>query len=218
MTIVPKKDMVVLVADNTMKLTVQSLLLRTQSFGIRPIQADIFHHPEHDPGCRLKGIDFLADFTNQYQYALLMFDYEGSGENSKSACDLETELTQALYGSGWNNQATVLVIEPELDIWIWSDSPHVPTMLGWNGDYSDLRRWLESKGFWESGSSKPSRPKEAVEAALREVRKPRTSSLYSQLANKVSLSRCTDRAFTRFKSILQRWFREDSSGPSQTFA
>ncbi|MFB3133348.1 MAG: hypothetical protein ACE10K_12585, partial [Rhodothermales bacterium] len=53
---------------------------------------------------------------------------------------------------------------------------------------------------------KPQRPKEAVEAVLRATDTPRSSSLYRQLAQKVSLNRCDDPAFLKLKSTLQEWF------------
>lgn len=53
---------------------------------------------------------------------------------------------------------------------------------------------------------KPVRPKEAMEDALRSVRLPRSSALYRQLAQQVSLSRCTDESFLKLRKILQTWF------------
>lgn len=60
--------------------------------------------------------------------------------------------------------------------------------------------------FLLSDGSKPERPKEAMEQALRMVRLPRSSALYRQLAQQVSLARCTDASFLKFKALLQNWF------------
>ena len=60
--------------------------------------------------------------------------------------------------------------------------------------------------YLQTGEVKPARPKEAFEAALREARKPRSASLYQQIAERVSLRRCTDTAFLELKSILNNWF------------
>lgn len=68
--------------------------------------------------------------------------------------------------------------------------------------------WLESLGFWRASTPKPSRPKEAMEAVLRRNRKPRSSSIYRGLAEKVSFQRCTDRAFVKLADCLRRWFGE----------
>ena len=53
------------------------------------------------------------------------------------------------------------------------------------------------------------RPKEAFQAALREARRPRSSSLYQQIAEKVSLHRCKDRSFLEFMDVLRSWFPGD---------
>jgi hypothetical protein len=51
-----------------------------------------------------------------------------------------------------------------------------------------------------------------MEAALREVRIPRSSSLYGQLAEKVGLQRCADESFRRFGNVLVSWFRTSEAG------
>ena len=44
------------------------------------------------------------------------------------------------------------------------------------------------------------------EAALRAAKKPRSSSLYRQIGERASLSRCTDEAFLELKDTLIGWF------------
>ena len=53
---------------------------------------------------------------------------------------------------------------------------------------------------------KPSKPKEAVELALRHVGKPRSSALFKSLAESVGLRRCTDAAFLKLRATLSAWF------------
>ena len=72
-----------------------------------------------------------------------------------------------------------------------------------------LRNWLVERGLLEPGYSKPRRPKEALEAALRNSNKKRSSSLYFDLATRVSFDRCTDPAFLKLTSTLQSWFPPD---------
>jgi hypothetical protein len=93
-----------------------------------------------------------------------------------------------------------------LENWLWSDSPEVDAALGWKGKSTPLRNWMMNQGFLKKNSLKPSPPKEAVESALREVCKPRSSSLYLQIAEKVSLKRCKDPAFLKLKEKLFQWF------------
>lgn len=96
--------------------------------------------------------------------------------------------------------------DPELEAWVWSDSSQVVSCLGWRADLPDLRQWLAENGFWPSPFSKPPDPKSAVERVLRELRKPRSSAIYAQLARRVSLQRCTDPAFLKFRHIMREWF------------
>lgn len=200
------KDLVCLVADKNMEQTLLGLLRRPEALGIRAPSFDLFVHEERDPGCCRHGAEFLRPFTSRYRHALLIFDHEGCGQEGVSPRDLERRLESELRRNGWDDRARVVAIEPELEAWVWSDSPEVDAILGWSGRLPDLRSWLAQKGLLPEDATKPPKPKEAVEAALYEVRKPRSSATYRQLAETVSFRRCQDRKFARLKSTLRRWF------------
>ena len=201
-----QKDLLVLVADRNMEMAVRGVLTRRRSLGIRQITVDVRRHPEHDSGCRQGGTEFLSVFIGQYQHALLVFDREGCGQDEDPGERIESELEQALAGTGWGDRAAVIVPDPELEIWVWSNSPHVETELGWSGRQPGLREWLREKGFLEAEQAKPARPKEALEAALREVGKSRSSALFAALSKRISLRKCEDRAFVKLKTTLGDWF------------
>jgi len=205
------RDLLVLVADRNMEMAVRGVLGRRKSLGIRQVTVDVRRHPEHDYGCRQGGVEFLSVFIGQYQHALLVFDREGCGQDEDSAEQIESELQGVLAGAGWGNRASVIVPDPELEIWVWSESPHVETELGWSGRRPSLREWLCERGFLEAGQVKPARPKEALEAALREVGKSRSSALFGALAERVSLRKCEDRAFLKLRRILGDWFSAESA-------
>ncbi len=101
-----------------------------------------------------------------------------------------------------------MVIDPELEAWVWSQDPAVDSVLGWSGRDPTLRHWLQEQGFLAAGLVKPGRPKEAVQEALRLVRKARSSALYQDLAGVVSLEGCVDPAFVKLRLVLERWFGE----------
>ncbi len=193
--------MIILVADKDMEAAVSQLLQRHSAMGIRPITADVFVHPHHDPGVFNEAHEFLSPFVAQYSYALVMFDLEGSGHKEDPE-KLASELQSRLDVVGWLDRSMVIVLNPELEIWIWSDSPHVAETLGLSSE--ELTRLLAE--FRPIGQKKPSRPKEAMEQALRRSETPRSSSIYSKIARGVSLSRCTDSAFLHLKANLQEWF------------
>ncbi|MBI2194836.1 MAG: hypothetical protein HYU36_22880 [Planctomycetes bacterium] len=206
--IVGLRDLLVLVSDRNMEAAVSGVLSRPKAIGIRALVVDVRCHAERDAGCRVSGVDFLRTFVGQYRHSLLMFDLEGCGQEEKRANEIEVELERALASSGWSHGAGVIVLDPELEVWVFGDLPHVEAELGWKGRSPSLKCWLLKQGFLAEGASKPGRPKEALEAALREVRKPRSSVLYQSLAGKVSMDRCSDRAFLKFKAILKDWFGE----------
>lgn len=207
MTTTPyKKALIVLVADRNMEFTVKGLLGRSQSLNIKDVSYDIYNHPENDPGCRSNGVNFLRPFVNQYSRALLMFDKVGCGQENQPRAELEVIVEGQLAASGWEGRSAVIVIEPELENWVWSDSPHVEAVLGWQGKQPNLRSWLMTKAFLKDGQNKPNNPKEAMDAALRRGQKAHSSSLFLQLAQKVSFERCDDPAFLKFKTTLSMWF------------
>ncbi|MEP0762584.1 MAG: hypothetical protein HRF48_07580 [Chloroflexota bacterium] len=200
-------DLIALVADRDMEYTLRGLLSRDRALGTRPITYEVFSHPLRDPGCWTDAPSFLRPYTRQYRYALVMFDHEGSGQESRRAVDLQEELESRLEANGWaGGRARVIVLEPELEIWVWSDSPQVDSCLGWDRRQPDLRTWLRQRNLLGPDAFKPADPKKALEAALREVKRPRSSAIYRQLAEQVSFSRCVDPSFNHLRAILTEWF------------
>jgi hypothetical protein len=201
-TPIPKKDLVVLVADNNMRATIQAILKRPEVLGIRTLSVDVFVHVHRDPGVLSGAHEFLAPLTAHYKYALVMFDRKGCGREEIGG-DLSQEVQSRLDSRGWVQRSAVIIIDPELEVWVWSDSPHVPEALGLSSD--NLESLLRGK-YRIEGQVKPAHPKEAMEEALWISRTPRSSSVYSRLAQRVSLERCKDQAFLRLKACLQEWF------------
>jgi hypothetical protein len=201
-----KKDVVFLVADKDMEQTLIGMLSQPRRLGIRDISFDIFIHPLRDPGCWNEADQFLRSYTNQYHHALVLFDYQGSGQEAKTLAELESELENRLSRTGWDDRARAIILDPELEIWVWSNSPVVERCLGWEQASPALRVWLVEQQLLEPSQSKPADPKRAVEQALRRANKARSASIYKRLAEQVSLNRCTDLSFLRFKSILQQRF------------
>jgi hypothetical protein len=203
----PSRDLIVLVPDKNMELALRGLLeLRTQALAIRPVSYDLHVHPQRDPGCLLHSADFLRPFTRSHRHALVMFDHDGCGQESASAAALEQLVLQKLSSTGWDDRAEAVVLVPELEVWVWSSSPHVPAVIGWAGQPTDLPTWLNQRGLWQKKAAKPQDPKSALETALRQVKKPRSSALFQELASKVSLEKCLDPAFEKLKHTLRSWF------------
>ena len=201
------KDLVVLVADKDTEYALKGILGRSASLRIRAdLQWDVFVHPRRDPGCLNEAHSFLQPYASAYRYAMVIFDHEGCGRDQEPATEIANEVRQRLEIHGWAGRAEAIVIAPELEVWVWTHSPHVAACLGWGAARPALRDWLQQQGHWPGECAKPPHPKEAMAAVLHEVRKPRSSAIYLALAEKVSLVGHQEPAFLRLAQALQRWF------------
>jgi hypothetical protein len=201
------KKIIFLAADKNIEFAVKGLLSRPQSLYIKALLEDDYRILRYgkDPGTRLQAHEFLRPFFNEFAYAMVLFDREGSGQDS-SRSEIEKQVEENLAKNGWENRAAVIVLDPTIEAWVWSDSPHVAETLGWQNRNPDLKQWLIEQDYLTATSVKPASPKQALTAALREAGQQRSSVLFHRLASKVGLDRCRDPAFEKFKSTLARWF------------
>ena len=207
------RDVVVLVPDLDIAGTVEGLLRRPESVGTRPVSFSIARHLRRDSGCRARAAERLREYIRDHRYAIVLFDKHGCGDPRESRESIRAEVEQRLSRNGWPDRCRAIVIEPELEAWIWTESRQVPSALGWRGDYRSLRDWLTSRGLWSSGAPKPADPKRALKAVLRTTRRPLSASLYRELADTVTVRRCVDPAFNEFTRTLRSWFpKGDADG------
>lgn len=205
---------VILVADSNMAAAFKGYFGRAQwhlSLGCAPFDFSteiggdlIVDEGGNDPGVYTKGHELLRPFQRSHERALVVLDSEWEGSPGK--IDIEQHITGALVTSGWEEgKVKVIAIDPELENWLWQDSPHVAAALKYKGQ-PPLRQWLEQHGWWPQGAAKPPRPKEAAEWVLRQTRSPRSSAIYQQLAARIGIAGCTDDAFVAMHAQLQAWF------------
>jgi hypothetical protein len=200
-------DLIILVPGKDERETLDTLLSkRRNSLGIGEVRYEILVHPRRDPGCFSEAPDVLQPYINRARWALVLFDYEGSGQEQRSAEEVARDLEERLARSGWEDRAAVLVVRPELETWVWSDSSELDRIVGWQSRKPPLRQWMRETGRWPEGIVKPPRPKESFQEALRQVKMRRSSAIYRQLAESVSLERCSDDAFIQFKKLIRGWF------------
>lgn len=202
------QDLVVLAADKNIEEAIGGILQeRAKSLGIRTITYKIITHPSRDPGCLNQSVGILAGYRNTHRHAVVIFDHQGSGREQHSRVDLEITVENDLRLSGWGERASTIVIDPELENWVWSQSPHIANCLGWKDPEIALQDWLvENEFLTDAKQIKPKQPKEAMEAVLKFVRRPRSSAIYRAIAEKVSLAYCTDPAFAKLCERLRAWF------------
>ena len=204
-----KRACVFLVADKTMAAVFKTFLSRDQfhqslgcgAFSFDPTQDIVTDEAGHDPGVYCRAHLLLEPYQRSHTYAVVVLDtaWEGSPGATVIAAEIENNL-----GNRWKD-FVVIVIDPELEAWIWQDSQHVEKAFHYKGPPS-LREWLQHLGDWPPDLSKPSAPKATVEKVLRHTRTPRSAAVYQNVVKRISVANCTDGAFRKLTEQLQTWF------------
>lgn len=213
-----RRDLFIVVADLDAENTVRTLLSdRQEALGVQinfnpdsPPQGDMLRYVGRDSGCYKDATDVLRPPQVTHDHAILLFDRHGSGAEQQDAGAIEAAVEQRLVNSGWDSdRIAVVVIDPELEAWVWAGSRHVEDALGWSDDRGGLRPFLTAAGLWSDDARKPDDPKLAMQKALAEKSRPAGARLFSDLAGRAGLARCSDRAFRKFTDTLRRWFPAD---------
>ncbi len=158
----------------------------------------------NDPEVHTRAHDLLRSYRRTHRFAVVVLDNAWDG--SPGVETIQNTIQANMIGSGWHRvRFEVVVIDPELEAWIWQDSQHVTTAFRFT-QYASLRQWLGEQGLWEANAAKPADPKRAVEVTLRTSRLPRSSAIYRQITSRISIQGCTDPAFHRLHNALLRWF------------
>lgn len=200
------KDIVFLVADGTMENFFDGLLPRIPTVSqTSEFTYDILVNPTHDAGNLNESHEFLRPFARQYKHAIVVFDHEGCGGDGKGIQELEASVQVLLDRNGWENRSSVLIIDPELENWVWTGSPRIKEIINWKYE-EEIVDWVAAKDYTFNVVGKPIRPKEAFEAVLRRAGTPRSSSIYKKIASQVSYKKCTDTAFLKLIEQIKFWF------------
>ena len=199
------KDLIMLTADKNTEFLLQGLVPRIpEKFSTKNFDFDIFVHPKRDPGC-IQAHDFLRDFLGEYEYALVIFDFEGCG--GKNYEETKQEVKEKMEINGWKERCEVIILDPEIENWIWIESKFVSRYTDFGDSYKILKEWLVENNFLQTGETKPKRPKEAFEKALKTKKIQRSSSIYKKMSQNVfSFEKCQDIAFKEFTCTLIKWF------------
>ena len=199
------RDLFVLAADLELANALEGLLSRPTCLNIKEIYFDIERHPNRDSGCRIDAVEYLRPYMGRYRHALVAFDRWGCGSSLRRE-EIQHSVEEELRLNGWDHRAKAIVIDPELEVWIWSESAAVSRVLGWGVQYRELRRWLNSQGLWPADRSKPSAPKKAMGEAMKQSRSRRSARKFLELATTVDFSGCEDPAFNELRETLGVWF------------
>ena len=122
----------------------------------------------------------------------------------QTALEVEAQLDAEL-ALVWQDKSKAIVIDPELETWIWGSDNALQAALGWPLLQS-IRAWLTQQGYAVGSNGKPDQPKGAFEALVPVHKLPRSSALYESITSKISLESCQNEVFQRLKHTLRRWF------------
>ncbi|NEQ48438.1 MAG: hypothetical protein F6K00_34875 [Leptolyngbya sp. SIOISBB] len=154
------KDCVFLVADKNMEATFRGFLEREKfhlSLGVGPFDFDVIvDSGGNDPGVYNYGHELLMPYQKTHRYAVVVLDQ--AWEGAPASHEIEQDIMANLTASGWTaTDCTVIVIVPELEAWIWQDSPHLETAFQFNRAKLDvgMRDWLKENGLWPEDAVKP---------------------------------------------------------------
>ena len=202
-----------LVADKNMEAAFQGFLERGQfdkrlgcgAFEFDARQDLIVGAGQNDPGLYTRGHELLRSYQRTHQFAVMVLDEAWDG--SPGAKKIEEKVLRNLEESGWERaQVEVIVICPELEIWVCHDSRQVEQVLGCTKVGIGLKESWVGAGLWQQDKPKPDDPKAGIERVLRQTKMPRSSALYKSITREISVRTCVDPAFGKLQSTLQRWF------------
>ncbi len=207
------RDCMFYVADMNMAETFKGFLTRQQFHQSLACGAFAFD-PLHDLGRAVGKTDgglwrhaggLCKGFLQTHRHLVVCLDRDFGG--SPGQAQVRQDVEQQLLAAGWQQgQFVVLVIDPELEQWIWQDSPHVETALK-HASPPSLRQVLLNSGDWPAGHAKPNSPKEVLERLVDEnLRGNRSSTIYSKITSRISVRNCVDGEFLALQTALQRWF------------
>jgi hypothetical protein len=125
------KDLLVYTADADAMAVMTAILARPLSLGIREITYDVKRHPGRDSGMYQTGAELARFEKGKYRKVLLMWDHHGSGRDhleTPEACVSAVE--RKLDDITWSGHRSAVVIDPELEEWLWHNTTSVHRHCG----------------------------------------------------------------------------------------
>ncbi len=204
------RELVILTADGTMNAVFKAFFSRemwhmTLGCGAFDLwtEEDIFHVPgQTDGAVHRRAHEFLRPYLGTHRRALVALDWQFGGE--RPAAEVREEVLQNLRRNGWEDRCEVVVIDPEIEVWLWQDKPQIAQAVRFQG--GGLRAHLENDGSWPAGQAKPTAPKDTIQDLIRRNRAGAPMVVYSKIAESVGVAGCQDGAFQHLRASLQAWF------------
>jgi hypothetical protein len=207
-----ERDCIFLLADKNMRASFEGFFSRPDFYRslecgrihIDPDRDIVVAAGDNDPGLYLRAHELLRPYQVTHRHAVVALDAEWEG--SPGADDIRSHMESMISANGWHpNQFAVIVIDPELENWIWQRSVHISKGIGFE-NLDDLLADPDLRSDWPKGQYKPLHPKETLETILRKRRIPRSSAIYKQITSQVSVRGCRDDAFLFLVQKMREWF------------
>lgn len=200
-------DLLLVTADQDAEFTVKALLKRhLRQFGVGDFTWEVIRNIGRDSGCRTDSVALLRDQIKRYRYVIVLFDYEGCEPPNRATKETVADtLERDLARNGWKDRCRAILVDPELENWIWTRHDRMARSIGWKGK-DELYAWLEQHKWISPDAVKPERPKESFEAAIDITDIAVSASLFEEIATGAPLGKCTDPAFLDLMDQLAAWF------------
>jgi hypothetical protein len=200
------KDLIVLTADLDAKLGIGTVLRRAAALRIRELSSDVIRHDRRDNGVFREAPEQLRSQLRNYSFAVVICDREGCGREPLTRKQIEENLETRLQANGWVDRACAIVIDPELEAWLWGDRNALAAVIGWMEGAEHLDGWLAERRLVGSSAGKPTRLKETLRRVLMQTHKRHSPTIFQEMAQRADTATCQDPAFAKLLSTLRRWF------------
>ena len=204
------RDVVFLVADGSMEQMLRGFFSRPAAhtrLGCAPFvfdaAQDVIVAARRDPEVYRLSHELLRPYLSTHDHAVVMLDndWEGSPGPSK----IHEQVSERMRGS-WE-QFAVIVLDPELEAWVWQENQNVATALGCPTNFREI---LRRSGHWPAGRPKPKDPKDALQHLRIHHRADRSKAVFNRVAAQVSVKGCVDAAYQLLRDTLRDWFPEET--------
>jgi hypothetical protein len=215
------RDCFFLVADSNMRSAFEGFLTRDKfylSLGCGPFDFDpaediLVAAGDNDPGIYTRGHEILRPIRATHKHAVAVLDAEWDGTPGRQV--ITEQLSSRIESTGWSREGfQVLVIDPELENWIWQRNVNLAHCLRFKS-LSNMMDEPDVQRYWPEKELKPRRPKEVLETLLKKQNIRRSSALYRQITSRVSVKDCQDSAFHLLRDTLRRWFPANAGQSSE---
>lgn len=193
----------------------QALLNRVHGLGIRHVT---FEFDLRFNTVRTQGPNIARERRRRFPYVICLWDHRGSGQEHKPASQVQGKVQAHLNGNTLKGCSKAIVIDPELEIWLWQDWTAIAVAL--KVEEKQLAKWLKNYQQRQFPTHSVQElvqrfPQEALEAVVQQAGEKPDSALYGRIADAANFELWSkEPSFRQLRRTLRRWFpqRRESEG------